>query len=699
MAYGGDSNYAPATSATVVQSVTALPGGGFQIVGSYNAGDRPENVALGDFNGDGKLDLAIANFFSNNVSVLLGNGDGTFRSAVNYGAGVQPSSVVVGDFNQDGKADLAVANNGNVSILLGNGDGTFQAAVDYGTAVGGPLAVGDFNGDGKPDLVVAAYGAVSVLLGNGDGTFRTAANYGVGMYPMSLALGDFNGDGKADLAVANNGSGDVSVLLGNGDGTFRAPLNYRAGAGPTSLVVADFNADGKTDLAVANNLDSTASVLLGNGDGTFRPPMNYSPPDGAWSVAAADIDGDGIADLIVTYSTVSVFFGNGDGTFRGAVSYTAGAGAESVAVGDFNGDGITDLAGGAWSGPVSVLLGGTQAPDLSITIEHAGSFARGLSGATYTITVSNVGYASTSGTVTVTDSLSPGLVPISIEGNGWTCLLTTLTCTRADPLSKLASYPEITVTVSVSSGAPNGVTNGVTVSGGEEVNLTNDTTSDFTTTFTPGQIAQSWSPLRHLPLFSADYPHLLTGGTVMVHEYCSGTWYKLTPDSFGSYANGAWSEVAPMPPGYAPSAFSSAVLADGRMVVIGGEYKQSLRYTCGHQSGGDLQPNKQYLDDFTGSRGMDCDRGCTERSLAQRPVFIGGRECTRQHCPTRSRYFEVDQLERHGESQFLLRGGVDAVAGRHGAHGRCWRRTSVRTLSPPDRCMVVRWQHCSIADS
>src|ERR1022692_4213777 len=244
---------------------------------AFGAGTNPDSAAVGDFNGDGKLDLAVANYGSDNVSILLGNGDGTFQAAVNYGAGEFPESVAVGDFRGDGKLDLVVANQGsnNVSILLGNGDGTFQAAVNYGVGSSPTsVAVGDFNGDGKLDLVVANSFSNngSILLGNGDGTFQAAVDYGIGTenYPAtpgSVAVGDFNGDGKLDLVVAgveSDGVSVVSVLLGNGDGTFQAAVNYGAGA-QTSVAVGDFNGDGRLDLAFPVMLQTPLASLSSTG--------------------------------------------------------------------------------------------------------------------------------------------------------------------------------------------------------------------------------------------------------------------------------------------------------------------------------------------------------------------------------------------------------------------------------------------------
>jgi hypothetical protein len=224
----------------------------------------------------------------------LGNGDGTFRAAVNYDVGSLPSSAAVGDFNGDGKLDVAVTNagNNNVSVLLGNGDGTLQAAANYGTGSEPSfVAVGDFNGDGKLDLAVtnATSNNVSVLLGNGDGTFRAAVNYSTGLGPDSVVAGDFNGDGRLDLAVANGGSNSVGVLLGNGDGSFQTAVAYSTVAA-FAIAIGDFTGSGILDLAVPG------SILVGKGDGTFQvlsgPNFVNSP-----SLLAADFNGDGTTDL------------------------------------------------------------------------------------------------------------------------------------------------------------------------------------------------------------------------------------------------------------------------------------------------------------------------------------------------------------------------------------------------------------------
>src|SRR5206468_1155480 len=202
--------------------------------GDFKVGTHPHWMAASDFNGDGRPDLATANSDSNNVSVLLGNGDGTFQAAPTLVAGSRPESVAVGDIDRDGVPDLAVANSGSsdVSVLLGNGDGTFQEARSFdGGTTPAAVSVADLNGDGRPDLAVANFGSIgstaqpgnaAVLLGNGDGSFQSAGFFVTGgTHPHAVAVSDIDGDGIPDLLVANSGSYTVAVLRGIGDGTFQ----------------------------------------------------------------------------------------------------------------------------------------------------------------------------------------------------------------------------------------------------------------------------------------------------------------------------------------------------------------------------------------------------------------------------------------------------------------------------------------------
>jgi FG-GAP-like repeat/Calx-beta domain/Carboxypeptidase regulatory-like domain/FG-GAP repeat len=339
----------------------------FAAATTFSTGTDPFSVAVGDFNGDGKQDLAVANHGTDNASVLLGDGVGGFNAATNFAAGSGPLSVAVGDFNGDGKQDLATANGGanKVSIFRGDGAGSFNAATNFATG-NGPfsVAVGDFNSDARQDLAVANTGSgnVSVLLGDGAGSFGAATNFGVGSAPRSVAVGDFNGDGKQDLAVANVNSNNASVLLGNGSGSFSAATNFAVGSQPRTVTVGDFNSDGKQDLAVANEASNNVSVLLGNGAGGFAGATNFSVGvgNGPFSVALGDFDGDGKQDIATSNpnsNNVSVLSGNGAGSFNAASNFAVGSNPTSIAVGDFNGDGKQDLVtANESSNNVSVLL-------------------------------------------------------------------------------------------------------------------------------------------------------------------------------------------------------------------------------------------------------------------------------------------------------------------------------------------------------
>src|SRR5438094_118418 len=243
----------------------------FRLASHFAAGAEPETLVTGDFNRDHKLDLAVPNPNSNNVSILLGNGDGTFRPSVEYSVGQSPVRAAVGDFNRDGKLDLVVANNvsNNVSVLLGNGDGSFRTAVEYSAGENPTaVAVGDFNRDGKLDAVVTDGGSnkVTVLLGNGDGSFQSPATYSTGYQP-SVAVGDLNGDGKLDFAIAHIGFGTVTTLLGNGNGGFQQTVSYTVPAGVMLIALGDFNGDGKLDLATP---DGGAQCIRQSTDGLSR---------------------------------------------------------------------------------------------------------------------------------------------------------------------------------------------------------------------------------------------------------------------------------------------------------------------------------------------------------------------------------------------------------------------------------------------
>lgn len=318
---------------------------------NYAAGNGPHSILLIDLNDDGYNDVATTNVDSDDVSILLGNGDGTFQSAVSYDVENGPLAIFAIDLNGDGYNDLATANYGDnsISILLGNGDGTFQSAVRYVT-VSNPHDVFaiDINGDGYNDLATANYGTdnVSILLGNGDGTLQDAVYYNAGSHPHSVISIDFDGDGNYDLALTNHASNNVSILLGNGDGTFNSAVHYPAGTNPNSVTSIDLSDDGNYDLATANRGQNNVSILLGNGDGTFQSAVGYAVGTGPMSVVSIDLDGDGTSDLATANwdsDDVSILFGNGDGTFQSAVSYAVGIGLTSVFSNDVDGDNDNDL--------------------------------------------------------------------------------------------------------------------------------------------------------------------------------------------------------------------------------------------------------------------------------------------------------------------------------------------------------------------
>jgi VCBS repeat-containing protein len=369
--YTATDGSATSNSAAVTVNVAAVndaptitvPSGNVNFSAAANSAvSVPEFAAIADFNGDGKMDLAVSNFFpgGQTVSILLGNGTGGFGAPVPYNVGISPSAIATGDFNADGKTDLAVVNQdaATTSILLGNGNGTFQPQTTLSTQNPDSVVIADVNADGKADLLVgmSVGNQISLFLGNGNGTFQTPTGLGSGYRIAQVAVADLNGDGKLDIvAAANpstaNGNGEAMVLLANGGGTFTAPTHFlTGGAGSAaSLAIGDLNGDGKLDLALADVSENGVVVMLGTGIGGFGAPTRFgtvAPGNSTADIVIRDFNGDGKADLAVASGVtngVYVLPGNGDGTFQPQLFFATGTNPQTVSAGDFNGDGRFDL--------------------------------------------------------------------------------------------------------------------------------------------------------------------------------------------------------------------------------------------------------------------------------------------------------------------------------------------------------------------
>lgn len=311
--------------------------GGFTAGGTQTVGINPTSIAAGDFNGDNKFDVAVANYSDRTISVLSGDGSGNLLAGSTFNAGApytvtiggvptnttnpRPRIIISGDFNSDGKADLAWTNDydnvsgtevaGTIGIAINNGTATpFSSVTATGTIGNNPygLIATDLNGDGKLDLIAAnspstGNGSISALLGNGNGTFQSAVNTTVGTRPRYFAAGDFNRDGKQDLALSQTISdNNLRILLGNGSGGFssQSTLSMGVEAAPRGVISADFNADGYLDVAVSSVAGDNVSIFLGSGDGNFNTRKVFAAGDAAYWMASADFDRDGLPDLAIT---------------------------------------------------------------------------------------------------------------------------------------------------------------------------------------------------------------------------------------------------------------------------------------------------------------------------------------------------------------------------------------------------------------
>ena len=365
----------------------------------FPTGNFPTGVRLSDLNADGRPDIITTNKNSNTVSVLLANGSGGFNPKTDYATGTFPSYVAIGDLNGDGKPDLIVANDNSalppnyVSVLLGNGDGTFTAKTDFLVGVSPQsLALGDLNLDGKLDVIVANSNetTVSVLLGLGTGSLAARVNYPVLVGTTDIAVLDANKDSRPDIVVVNYFNNSLSILLGDGLGGLGTRTDFTTGTGPANLAIADLNGDGNTDLITSNADANTLSVLFGNGTGGFSVKTDYATGVIPRQVAVSDLNGDGILDVSVvneSSNTVSVFQGAAAGTLNTKIDFPTASGPFGIAMGDINADGKPDLVlTNSISSTVSVLnnIVGTPAPTISSFTPSIGP-----TGTTVTITGTN----------------------------------------------------------------------------------------------------------------------------------------------------------------------------------------------------------------------------------------------------------------------------------------------------------------------
>jgi uncharacterized repeat protein (TIGR01451 family) len=544
----------------------------FATAKSYPVGANEKAIAVADFNKDGKLDLAVANSDSNNVSILLGNGDGTFQATRNFDAGgAGGSSLAVADFNGDGKLDVAVGIPANVqlpgcggssvSILYGNGDGTFQpprqaVAVNSRSIV---VTTGDFNSDNKPDLAVIRFsfdsslcgaGGSSVFLGNGDGTFQAEK--------VLSDPPDFNGDGIPDFADASDFTGRLKIWLGKGNGAYqRLTLGLTSPTG--AAIFADLNADQKQDKvfmqarATFGRVTSWVATALGNGDGTFQPAQIYPPGGYACDHAAcfgineigvADFNGDGKLDVAVINAGMQgfrIFLGKGDGTLSGPFNFDTGSGPLTFAIADLNGDNLPDLIlSNVNDGTISVVLNTTptSGADLSVQLSATPEPVSVTQNLTYTVQAINEGPQDATNFV-LRDTLPVGVNFVSAKSNQGSCAQANLVVTCST--SKLVSGDNMVATVVVVPTATGSASSSANTSASEtDPFLGNNSASHSTRVDPMFKLQVNKAGSGNGTVVSNGSNAIDCGGTCTV-SLPTGTYLVLIPNPNGGSGFGGWS--------------------------------------------------------------------------------------------------------------------------------------------------------------